>query len=190
MDEVRVEYKRLADLARWPRNPKEHDIPQLKASLKRWGFVLPLVEDETSGQLVAGHGRLQALLELQKEGESAPARVKVAADGSWSVPVVSGVAFADEREAEGYLLADNRLVEIGGWDYESLEAVLRDVAATEQGIAGTGYTQPDLNDLLKTIEAQAPAEFKEYDETIADEQPMRTARMTSCPKCGHEFSVA
>ncbi len=146
-EEVTVAYKPLADLARWPRNPKAHDIPQIRASLRRHGFVLPLVEDETSEQLVAGHGRLEALLQMQADGESAPRRIKVSPDGSWSVPVVGGVAFESEQEAEAYLLADNRLVEAGGWDSEALHAMLADLRAND-ALIGTGWTDAEVDQLL------------------------------------------
>lgn len=146
-DEVRVEYRRLADLARWPRNPKAHDIVQLKLALRRWGFVAPLVEDQETGQLVAGHGRLEALLEMQRDGEPAPARVQVGEDGGWSVPVVAGVAFESEADAEGYLLADNRLVEAGGWDAKVLEAMARDFAPLD----GTGLTASDVDAMANEV---------------------------------------
>lgn len=152
-DEVRVEYRKLADLARWPRNPKAHDIPQLKASLRRFGFVLPVVEDAASQQLVAGHGRLEALLEMQKDGEPAPSRVRVSADGSWSIPVVSGVAFASEREAEAYLLADNRLVEAGGWDSEALNEILKGFHL-QGDVEGIGWSMQDLDKLLAEASAE------------------------------------
>jgi len=146
-EEVRVEYRKLADLARWPRNPKSHDIPQLKASLRRWGFVLPLVEDAKSEQLVAGHGRLEALLEMQREEEPAPARIKVSPDGGWSVPVISGVSFKSEREAEGYLLADNRLVEAGGWDTDKLLEILKDFQL-QGDVEGIGWSMKELDKLM------------------------------------------
>lgn len=153
MDEVRVEYKRLADLARWPRNPKAHDIPQLKSSLRRFGFVLPLVEDAKSEQLVAGHGRLEALLEMQADEEPPPARVKVGEDGGWLVPVVAGVSFASEREAEAYLLADNRLVEVGGWDAEKLTEILKDFQL-QGDVEGIGWSMEDLDKLMATAQQE------------------------------------
>jgi hypothetical protein len=152
-EEVTVVYKPLADLARWPRNPKAHDILQIRASLRRHGFVLPLVEDETSEQLVAGHGRLEALLQMQADGEPAPRRIRVGKDGGWSVPVVGGVAFANEREAEAYLLADNRLVEAGGWDREGLVAMLRD----QGNLEGLGWTETELDLILADAASTSPA---------------------------------
>jgi ParB-like nuclease family protein len=153
-EEVSVQYRALADLARWPRNPKAHDIPQIRASLRRHGFVLPLVEDETSEQLVAGHGRLEALLQMQAEGEPAPRRIKVAADGGWSVPVVAGVSFESEQEAEAYLLADNRLVEAGGWQSEALNEMLTDLRAND-ALTGTGWSNEEVDQILAATSVES-----------------------------------
>jgi hypothetical protein len=186
-DEVTIEYRPLADLMRHPRNPKGHDLPKLKDSFRRWGFIIPLVEDAATQQLVAGHGRLEALLQMQAAGEPAPKRIKVGKDGGWSAPVVSGVAFASEREAEAYLLADNRLVEVGGWDAEALAAVLRDV----EDPAGTGYEQRDIDYLLQAgmdLPAELPPEIDVGPAlATASAQPAR-AREITCPSCGHAFS--
>jgi ParB-like chromosome segregation protein Spo0J len=152
-EEVTVVYKPLADLARWPRNPKAHDIPELRKSIVRHGFVLPLVEDETTRQLVAGHGRLEALLQMQADGEPAPRRIRVGKDGGWSVPVVAGVAFESEQEAEAFLLADNRLVEAGGWDSEALNAMLSDLRDND-ALTGTGWSEQEVDQLLAAAQTE------------------------------------
>lgn len=149
-EEIQIVYKQLKDLVRWPRNPKNHDIPQIQASIRRHGFVLPVVEDAATGQLVAGHGRLEALLDMQRKGEPAPARVRLADNGSWEVPVVCGVSFANEQEAEAYLLADNRLVELGSWDFSALATML----AGFEDLSGTGYTQHDVDRLVEDTTTQ------------------------------------
>lgn len=144
-EEVQLVYRRLGDLARWPRNPKAHDLEKIKESFRRFGFVLPLVEDASTGQLVAGHGRLEALLGMQQDREPAPGRIEVDEVGHWLVPVVVGQAFASEDEAEAYLLADNRLVEAGGWDYTKLVDMLKGF----EDLTGTGWTAPDVTDLVE-----------------------------------------
>ena len=57
-------------------------------------------------------------------GAEAPQGVQVADDGQWLVPVQRGIAFRDEGEAQAYLVADNRHVELGGWDDSMLADVL------------------------------------------------------------------
>lgn len=126
-----VEYLPLSELAQWPRNPKRHDIPGLKSAMARWGFTLPVMIDETSKRLVAGHGRQEALSEIKAAGEPAPKNIHVRDDGEWMVPVIRGNAFSSEAEAEKYLIADNRFVEVGGWDPGALLEMVRDFGADE-----------------------------------------------------------
>ena len=121
---MRVEYVPLRELQRWPRNPKNHDGEAIQASIGRFGFVQPIVLDESTGRIVAGHGRLESLTALRDSGAAAPARVEVAGD-DWRVPVLRGVAFASEHEAEAFLLADNATTVLGGWDDAALAEVAR-----------------------------------------------------------------
>lgn len=48
---LRIEYVPLGDLKRWPRNPKEHDLGTIGASLRRFGMVETPVLDERTGRL-------------------------------------------------------------------------------------------------------------------------------------------
>lgn len=64
----RIEMMPLADVKPALRNPKTHDAEAIGASVERFGYVEPMVLDERTGRLVAGHGRLEHLLALQKKG--------------------------------------------------------------------------------------------------------------------------
>lgn len=154
--ELRIEFVALDEVRRWPRNPKLHDEPGLERSLQRFGFVAPLLFDERSGRLVAGHGRLSALESLRDAGEAPPARVRVDRAGKWLVPVVRGVDFASAAEAEAYLLADNRLVEAGGWDQDMLREIVRDLDAADDGLEGLGWSEAALEALLAELPVEAP----------------------------------
>ena len=147
MTDLRIEYMALTKLKRAPRNPKEHDLGMLHSSIARFGFVSPIILDEQTGRLVAGHGRLDALQQMKASGKGPPERV-VAENGEWLVPVIRGVAFDDEREAEAYLLADNRATELGGWDESALAEVLADFAA-DDALEGMGWDVEDVDALLK-----------------------------------------
>lgn len=144
-EEARIEYVDLDVLARAKRNPKNHDLPTIRASILRHGFVAPLVENAKTGRLVAGHGRLEAVLAIRAETpDTAPRRVKVAG-GKWFLPVVRGVSFPNEQRAEEYLLADNRLVELGGWDDASLIPMLQEISARgEAAINAIGWSAVEI----------------------------------------------
>lgn len=112
---LRIVYTPLDLVLRWPRNPKKHKTDLIRDSFTEHGFTIPLVKDSTTGRLVAGHGRLDALVAMRAEGLPPPKRIIVKA-GQWHVPVLEGVDFPDEASAEDYLISDNRLVELGGWN--------------------------------------------------------------------------
>lgn len=146
-DIARLEHVPLGQLRGWPRNPKQHDLLSIRRSYDRFGFVLPLVEDATSTQLVAGHGRLEVLLQMRDAGEEPPRRIIVDEHGDWLVPVLRGVTFADEREAEAYIVADNKLAEVGGWDERLLADVLGDLDLDDALV--TGFSEAELQRLLE-----------------------------------------
>ena len=145
---MRIEYMALGELTSAPRNPRRHELEQIKASIRRFGFVAVPAINETTGRIVAGHGRRDALLEMQAAGEQPPARIKVV-NGVWYMPVLRGVEFATDVEAEAYLLADNRLTEIGGYDDKLLATMLAELKAQGDGaLDGIGYDDDALRDLL------------------------------------------
>lgn len=151
----RVEYVALSEIQRWPRNPKLHAEPDLDASLERFGFINPLILDEKTGKLVAGHGRLEALLRRRDAGKPPPERIATKGK-EWMVPVVRGVTFKDAAEAEAYLLADNRLTEAGAWDDDALAKMLGRLSEAD-ALAGTGYTPGDVEDLWARVASSQSA---------------------------------
>lgn len=148
---IKIEYIPIEKLRRWPRNPKDHDLGNLHQSINRFGFTNPMIIDERSGSLVCGHGRLEALLQKMKGGEEPPARV-IQRNGTWLVPVIRGIEFNSEDEAGAYLLADNRLTEIGGWHEQELAQVLADMAVQgEEMLEGIGWDKDDIDNIIKSV---------------------------------------
>jgi DNA modification methylase len=75
-------------------------------------------------------------------------------DGDWLVPVVRGVAFNSDAEIEAYLVADNRLTILGGWNEPELASLLQDLAAQDTALLeATGYDADDLQALLDELGA-------------------------------------
>lgn len=150
-----TEYVPLAQLVPADRNPKQHDMEQLRASMARFGFTEPLLLDERTGKLVAGHGRLEELSAAKAAGLPPPEGVAHDGDGDgdWSVPVVRGWASKDDDEAAAYLVASNRIGERGGWQQRELYTMLDDLAANAEGLLGTGFTADDLDDMLAALNA-------------------------------------
>jgi hypothetical protein len=180
---MRIEWVALHEVRRWPRNPKDHDLPAIRSSFARFGWVEPLVLDEATGQLVAGHGRLEAAQESKAAGAALPARTRLGAGGEWLVPVLRGVAFKSPDEAEAYLLASNRLVEAGGWDDRGLRDQLQRLASREVNLAGLGWGDEELRCLLEEAPDFQPGDGEQprLDQTLA--------RTVKCPGCGLEIKL-
>lgn len=143
----KLEMVPLEDLKPAELNPKDHDVGALIRSMGRFGFVAPVIVDEATGRLVVGHGRLKALVAMLTDGQEPPRGIEVGEDGRWLVPVVRGVEFASREEALAYLVADNRLTELGGWDEPSLAEALALLEETV-GLDGVGYDPEDVDAML------------------------------------------
>jgi len=183
-DEIYVEYISLSELAKWPRNPKLHDTGMISKSIGRFGFVNPILIDERSGKIVAGHGRLEILQQMQAEGQAPPERIQE--DGNdWKAPIIRGLRFNSDSEAEAYLVADNKLVELGGWDDQSLSEILKDLSEQgEDAFDGLGFNQVEIEALTSDKSDSSNVEFPEYDETCSDD-----IKKIKCPQCNHEFAI-
>lgn len=157
LQERRIEWVPLGEVQSAPTNPKEHDIGEICMSIGRRGFVeLPAI-DERTGRLVAGHGRIEALIKMQADKAPLPGGLK-ADGGKWLVPVVRGWASKNDADAAAYLVASNRLVELGGWNEAELADLLASVAA-DGDLIGTGYDGESLDELLKSIGVGAETEM-------------------------------
>jgi len=143
--ERRLKYMPLGALKAAKSNPKRHAGEELGKSIGRFGYVEPLVLDDRTKRLVAGHGRMESLRARKEAGEPPPDGVREA-DGDWRVPVLRGWASRSDAEAEAFLVASNRLVEVGSWDDAELTKLLGNLGET--GLTGTGYSADDLLDML------------------------------------------
>ena len=136
LDEGRLVHIDPSRLVPHPDNPRTHSTEQVKkiaASIKRFGFRNPVLVDENNN-VVAGHGRLLAAAEL-----------KLA-----SVPTL---VLADMTEAErrAYVIADNRLAELAGWDEDRLASELAAIGGLDSDfdLSLTGFDGGALEKLLE-----------------------------------------
>jgi len=149
--DIQVKYMPLSEIVGADINPKDHDIGQIYQSIKRFGFTQPIMMNENTGKLLAGHGRLQTLQQMKQGGEKIPNRIKEK-DGEWLVPVLKGISFEDDMEAQAYLIADNRLTELGGWNTGELVDTLQELVEGGFSLDGVGYDFDDLETMVTQIE--------------------------------------
>lgn len=165
-------------------NPKEHDIDALITSIQRFGFVAPPTIDEATSTLVAGHGRVLALVQMRAKGLPPPTGV----DAKWRVPVVRGIAFRSKAERDAYLIADNQHVMAGGWDLDKLMGMLGSL----DDFGGLGFSTAELSAFGI---GDAPQLGDEPPHAVEGNEPpdkpvkhsISVATTYTCPNCGHEW---
>lgn len=129
----KVEHRPVADLIPYARNSRTHSdeqVEQIAASIQKFGFNNPVLI-ASDGTIVAGHGRLLAAKVI----------------GLTHVPVVE-LAHLSDAERRAYVIADNRLAELSGWDKELLSLELRDLDALDFDLDVIGFSDKELDRLL------------------------------------------
>jgi hypothetical protein len=127
------------------RNPKRHDLITLRRSIETFGYTEAIIIDERTDTLIAGHGRVEALVLLRNEGLDRPDGITGEGD-QWMVPVQTGWRSRDDQEAAAYLIASNRTVETGGWDNPGLVELLRPLRDTDLLLA-VGFSTLQFDEL-------------------------------------------
>lgn len=150
MDKKFYKYIDIYEVQQADRNAKDHDIGTLTESMIRFGYTQPILIDKKTKKLLAGHGRIQALKTLKEGKYDAPKRIFVD-DNKWFVPCHE-IDMENEGEAEAYLIADNRLTELGGWNDELLLESLHSILQETGSLDGTGWDLEDMDDILKAME--------------------------------------
>jgi hypothetical protein len=149
-----IKYIRLDQIYGADLNPKDHDIGVIINSIKRFGFNAPLIQNESDQKLVAGHGRLEALIKMYKSQYSVPKGILSDEDNMWLVPVLTGLSFENEEEALSYLIADNKLTEIGGWDKDLLLNMLKNI----ENLDGVGFDLDDIDIMQNDVDGNWEAD--------------------------------
>lgn len=170
--DIQVEYMPLSEIVGADINPKDHDIGQIYQSIKRFGFTQPIMMNENTGKLLAGHGRLQTLQTMKQAGEKVPNRIKEK-DGEWLVPVLKGISFEDDMEAQAYLIADNRLTELGGWNTGELIDELQQLVENGLSLDGVGYDFDDLENLVLDSERESIFEVEDIPDADDEETAVK-----------------
>src|SRR3954470_24609808 len=151
-----IVYMGLSDLTPAERHPKDHDLPALVASLRRYGWTEAALVDERTGRLVAGHGRREACIMLRQNGEPPPGGVYVDDDGEWLVPVERGWESRNDTEAEAYIITSNSLSEAGGGLNRTLAEMLEDVITEDAPlIETTGLTFERVDQILARVDPES-----------------------------------
>jgi DNA modification methylase len=130
----KVNIDKLVPYVRNARTHSKEQILQLRASLREFGFVNPVIVDKDLN-IIAGHGRILAAKE----------------EGITEVPCV----FAEhltEAQKRAYIIADNRLAMNAGWDMEMLSVEISELQGVDFDLSVLGFDEAELSKLMGDIE--------------------------------------
>lgn len=130
--QLSIVYQPVCNLKPHTDNARSHSKKQLKfiaQSIKKFGFLNPALIDRER-TIIAGHGRIAAAKLLGLE----------------TVPTICIEGLSDD-EIRAYILADNRLAELAGWDREILAIELQYLSTLENDfdITVIGFEIPEID---------------------------------------------
>ena len=150
----------IHDLKAYENNPRkipEEAINAVAASIKEFGFKVPVIIDKDN-VIIAGHTRILAAEKL----------------GIEKVPCI----IADDltpKQIKAFRLADNKVSELSGWDFEKLEIELEELNL-DFNMADFGFNQTESLNIDSFFEDML-------------EQSKKKEKYVTCPECGAKFAV-
>ena len=129
------EKKNTADLLPADYNPRKDLKPgdaeyeKLKRSIEQFGYVEPVIWNQTTGRVVGGHQRLKVLMDM----------------GMTEVDCV--VVAMDEEKEKALNIALNKIS--GDWDKDKLALLIADLQGADFDVSLTGFEPAEIDDLFK-----------------------------------------
>lgn len=135
MEDLSIEYCCLSAIKPYAGNPRSHpkkQVAQIAASIRKFGFVNPLLVDEC-GSIIAGHGRYLAAQSMNLA----------------SVPVVR-LKGLSEAQKKALRISDNRIALESGWSVDLLKAEIQSISELEVefDLEVTGFSTGELDVIL------------------------------------------
>lgn len=158
MPNLKVETFKISDLSTYHKNPRRGDVDAIAESLKARGQYRPIVVNigthaSHDYEILAGNHTYLAAKKL-----------------GWKTIQATTVDVDDDQAAQ-IVLADNRLADLGGYDDETLSALLSDVSSLD----GLGWSQDDVDELAAALEPERDDSEVE-DVEAPDDAPQRVKR--------------
>jgi len=113
------------------RTHSRKQIRQIAESIERFGFTNPVLIDNNN-QIIAGHGRVEAAKLLGLSG----------------VPALR-LSHLSAAEKRAYIIADNKLAELAGWDREILAIELQGLIDLDFEVELTGFEMGAIDIILE-----------------------------------------
>jgi DNA modification methylase len=132
MEQYQIKTVRLDALKPHPKNPRTHPdamLEKLIRSIKEFGFTNPVLID-ADNRILAGHARCKA---AEKMGLAEVPTIQLALKGD---------------AADAYVIVDNKLTELSGWDADLLTEMMRDLEKNGFDLSLTGFDASETNALF------------------------------------------
>ncbi|MBO6792251.1 MAG: site-specific DNA-methyltransferase [Dinoroseobacter sp.] len=130
----RLDWRTPSELIPYKGNARAHSrkqIQQIASSIRQFGFTNPVLIDERDG-IIAGHGRVAAAQQL----------------GLARIPVLQ-IAHLSAAERRAYIIADNKLAELAGWDQDILALEFEGLIELDFDLELTGFAIAEIDDLFE-----------------------------------------
>ena len=141
----------ISQLVPYVNNARTHSdaqVKKLRASLREFGFINPVIID-SEYNVIAGHGRILAAKE----------------EGIEKVPCVF-VDYLTPAQKKAYILADNRMAMDAGWDEELLRVEIEALQAEYFDVGLTGFDEKDITELFAGVDDGAQDDNFDVDEEL------------------------
>src|ERR1700733_7220030 len=136
--ELQIQYRPVGDLALDPRNPRQHSqrqVDQIADSIREFGFIIPVVIDDTA-RVVVGHARVLAAKKLDMP----------------LIPVVE-IKHLSKAQLKAFRIADNKLGQNPHWDEGLLGESLLELKerARDFDLSISGLTLPEIDLAIQNL---------------------------------------
>jgi DNA modification methylase len=151
----KVERRKVSELIPYIRNSRTHSdkqVAQIAASIREWGWTVPILVDE-NGNVIAGHGRIMAAQKL----------------GIEDVPCMTATGWS-EAKRRAYIIADNKLALNADWDSDMLGLEFSDLKDMGFDLELTGFDLGEIDDLFPVDKTEGLTDEDAVPE--APEQPV------------------
>ena len=133
--------------------PGDPEYEKLKRSLSEFGYVEPVIWNQTTGHIVGGHQRLKVLIDT----------------GATEVECVV-VEISEEKE-KALNVALNKIS--GEWDKEKLSLLISDLQLVDFDVSLTGFDAPEIDALFKDAQRNG-VQDDDFDVEAALKEPAIT----------------
>jgi len=164
----KVQRRKVDDLIPYARNSRTHSdaqVAQIAASIREWGWTMPILVDEV-GNVIAGHGRIMAAQKL----------------GLDDVPCMTATGWS-EAKRRAYVIADNKLALNAGWEMDTLKIEMQELDELGFDLTLTGF---DVGEMTALFDEPDFAPGTEGDQGKLDEL---APKIVNCPHCGQDFDL-